>query len=377
MRIILLSFLSLILGCGEYAMPASMLSAPSPTPTDQTSIDLTFTIQLRDTPSGTQPPMNLRRWQGTLTAIVLDEIVCTTVDADIDQPPTITLGAPGQPAVCGQADVTVTLRNARGRTLAASFTIRRGATVTLDDYTLLPATADPPRATSTERPPAAFEGLLVLGFERSAFYPAATCPGATPADWLETLPESGFAEDVLDQTGIHPFAGPDTLYFNVRVIAERSPRGPHGHLGRYPRQLTVHELVAAEIATVEENCDTEAINNLNAARARWTTAAITRYYMRIQHHCECRPEWTAPISLRIEDAVVLSSSSASGHPPPEATTTVDDLFVTIASALAAGLTTAVTYHPTLGYPLDVQLDLEAIAVDGGLSLTVLTLEPLG
>ncbi|MBT5774387.1 MAG: hypothetical protein HOH95_08420, partial [Dehalococcoidia bacterium] len=128
---------------------------------------------------------------------------------------------------------------------------------------------------------------------------------------------------------------------------------------------------------VEENCDIEAINNLNAARARWTTAAITRYYLRIQHHCQCPPEWTAPISLRIEDAVVLSSSSTSAQTTPEdATTTVDDLFVTIASTLAAGLATAVTYDDLLGYPLEVQLDLEAIAVDGGLSLTVLALEPL-
>lgn len=377
MRIILLSFLSLLLGCGEYAMPASIIATPSPTAADQTSTNLTFTIQLRDTPSSTRPLVNLRRWQSTITAIVLDEIVCTTVDTDVDQPPTVILGAPGQPAVCSQAGVTVTLHNLRGRTLSTSFTIRPGATVTLDDYALLPATANPPRATSTERPPATFEGLLVLGFERSAFYLAAVCPGATPADWLETLPESGFAQDVLNQTGIHPFAGPDTLYFNIRVIADRSGRGVHGHLGRYPRQLTVHELLAAEIASVEQNCDAEATDNLNAARARWASAAITRYYMRIQHRCECPPEWTAPISLQIEDAIVLSSSTA-GHTAPEAaTTTVDDLFVTIASALAAGLSTQVTYHETLGYPLEVQLNLEAVAGDRGTSLTVLALEPLG
>jgi hypothetical protein len=37
---------------------------------------------------------------------------------------------------------------------------------------------------------------------------------------------------------------------------------------------------------------------------------------------------------------------------------------------------SVTGRPELGYPLDVQLDLEAIAVDGGLSLTVSDFERL-
>lgn len=40
------------------------------------------------------------------------------------------------------------------------------------------------------------------------------------------------------------------------------------------------------------------------------------------------------------------------------------------------MASAVTYDAELGYPLDVRLDLEAIAVDGGLSLTVSDLERL-
>lgn len=373
MRIYLSSLVILLLGCAEYVQPAIATPIASANPAIRT-----FTIELREAPSATQPPMNQRRWQGTITATVLDGVLCTSVDADVDTPPTIILGNPDQPAVCGQTDVTVVLHNVRGRELNARFTIQPGATVTLDDYTLLPATAGPPPATNAATGPTEFEGLLVLDFERSAFYPSALCPGATPADWLETLPESSFAGDILDQTGVHPFAGPDTLYFQLRVLADRTPRGSYGHLGQYPRQLSVHQLLTAEVALVEQDCDQSAIDELNSARARWTTAAITRYYMRIQHHCQCPPEWSDPISLQIEDAIVLSSSTTSGHTAAQdATTTIDDLFIHIAAALAAGLSTQVTYNETLGYPVNVTLNLEAVAVDSGTSLTVLALEPLG
>ena len=48
----------------------------------------------------------------------------------------------------------------------------------------------------------------------------------------------------------------------------------------------------------------------------------------------------------------------------------------IDDALNHPVDTLVTYDPNLGIPLDVQLDLEAIAVDGGLSLTVSDFERL-
>ena len=57
-----------------------------------------------------------------------------------------------------------------------------------------------------------------------------------------------------------------------------------------------------------------------------------------------------------------------------AATTVDDLFVLVLLAEQAGEQVIVEYDPDLGYPRDVIVDPEAVAVDGGLSLSVSDLQ---
>jgi len=109
---------------------------------------------------------------------------------------------------------------------------------------------------------------------------------------------------------------------------------------------------------------------------RWTTAAISDYRFTIQRRCECPEEWSAPTVVTVRDGVAVSAT-IEGSPAPEgAALTIDDLFAEIDDALNQPVDTLVTYDPDLGIPLDVQLDLEAIAVDGGLSLTVSDFERL-
>lgn len=109
---------------------------------------------------------------------------------------------------------------------------------------------------------------------------------------------------------------------------------------------------------------------------RWLAYAIRDYRFTLQRRCECPDEWSAPTVVTVRDGIAVSATIESTPAPEGAALTIDDLFGAIAAALNEPVETAVTYDTELGIPLDVQLDLEAIAVDGGLSLTVSDFERL-
>lgn len=117
-------------------------------------------------------------------------------------------------------------------------------------------------------------------------------------------------------------------------------------------------------------------DDLSAARERWESSGIAFYEMHIERQCECPREWTGPIEVTVENKLV-SSALFEGQPAPEGSAlTIDELFDEIEASIARGVENEVTYHPDRGYPLSVRLDLDAIAVDGGLSLEVLGLAPI-
>lgn len=89
------------------------------------------------------------------------------------------------------------------------------------------------------------------------------------------------------------------------------------------------------------------------------------------------PGGSAPIEVTVRAGLVTSATLEDGTAAPEgAALTIHALLDGIASALNEPVASAVAYHEDLGYPLEVQLDLEPITVDGGLSLTVTAFERL-
>jgi len=117
-------------------------------------------------------------------------------------------------------------------------------------------------------------------------------------------------------------------------------------------------------------------DEFEAARARWDAAGSDDYFFFLQRRCECPPEWSARTMVIVRGGTVSSASIDGGFAPDGAALTIEELFDEIAAALDEPVDVAVTYDAELGHPLDVQLDLEAIAVDGGLSLTLSGFERL-
>ena len=104
------------------------------------------------------------------------------------------------------------------------------------------------------------EGVFEKGLEHSAFYPEVECPVGAERYWVSWLPESRFDGRIEEQTGTAPFGGPfaepDVRAFAVTIRGELSQRGDFGHLGQYPREVTVHELIdAALLSGCDDNGD--------------------------------------------------------------------------------------------------------------------------
>ncbi len=90
-------------------------------------------------------------------------------------------------------------------------------------------------------------GVFEIGFEHSAFYPDVECAAGSTPYWVSWVPELDFAQRIIDETGQHPFAEPFVPPFRVRVRGVVSEPGNYGHLGQYPREVVVHEVLSVMV----------------------------------------------------------------------------------------------------------------------------------
>jgi hypothetical protein len=104
-------------------------------------------------------------------------------------------------------------------------------------FACAPRESTPPPAPPKPRPVIVtseeFRGLYIVGDERSAFEPC----GKTEAWWIDFSPE---ARETLREYKVSGWG-----HWPMRVRGTLSPKGRYGHLGMYPRQLNVEQVIAA------------------------------------------------------------------------------------------------------------------------------------
>lgn len=109
-------------------------------------------------------------------------------------------------------------------------------------------------------------------------------------------------------------------------------------------------------ATPESPASVGALEELAAARQRWAEAALDSYHYVFRNDCgECDPSERRPREVVIRD----------GTPSGPRQHTVEALFERVEQAIVDERSVEVTYHPDLGYPTDLAIDMEARAFDGG------------
>lgn len=118
----------------------------------------------------------------------------------------------------------------------------------------------------------------------------------------------------------------------------------------------------------------------NEHRALWRTHALANYSFEYNEVCECPPVLSAPNLVEVRNGrvwqVTLTESGQLLNPETEALfPSINDLFDRIDEAIrleAASID--VSYHPTLGYPIEIAIDYDPMTIDDETTITVLNLE---
>ena len=125
--------------------------------------------------------------------------------------------------------------------------------------------------------------------------------------------------------------------------------------------------------------------NLDTARARWKSAAISSYEYGYNKYCDCHRESPPETVVTVRGGQVVGVR----HRPVGFTNevqaeqrnlqfywTVDGLFDLVAAALARGATVRASYDPQLGYPTQVYIDYDANFIGDELDVRLTAVTPL-
>ena len=125
-----------------------------------------------------------------------------------------------------------------------------------------------------------------------------------------------------------------------------------------------------------------AAQQLQHNKQLWAKQKIFNYRYSLRRSCFCLPEVTQPVEITVRNGKVTSLIGVNSRKPVnrEYFTKYDSitkLFEVIQDAIAKKAhRLSVTYHPTLGYPTQIDIDYNKQMADEELSLTLENLQPL-
>ena len=132
---------------------------------------------------------------------------------------------------------------------------------------------------------------------------------------------------------------------------------------------------------VEIDSSSNDLTLLESARKKWQSHSGQYYTVQSKKNCFCLDEMTAQMKVSIlNDSVLSAVNIASGEVISKAIqaeiSTVDTLFSLIERAIADDISIEVSYNEEFGYPEITKIDIEQLAADGGLHITLSNLEIL-
>ena len=140
----------------------------------------------------------------------------------------------------------------------------------------------------------------------------------------------------------------------------------------------------ADLAVLGEG-ETPVNYRLNAAQLRqhrqlWRNQNISSYRYTLQVSCFCTPEVTQPVVIEVRNNRVTSITAANTGKPVNQEyfrqyNSVPKLFNIVQNAIAKNAASmSITYHPTLGYPTQINIDKDAQMADEEIYLTIENLQ---
>lgn len=145
--------------------------------------------------------------------------------------------------------------------------------------------------------------------------------------------------------------------------------------GRFTLVVTID--LITELEPIEPAIDLDDLEQLENAHALWQESAPAAYRYVLTVHCECPAEFAGPFHVTMRDGRIESIKWVNDGTETDAEVfTIDEALERIGFAIVAGIDVDVKYDPVLGYPTQVIIDPEAVAVDGGLAFSITNFEVL-
>ncbi len=192
------------------------------------------------------------------------------------------------------------------------------------------------------------------------------------AEWFHD-PASLALEGIID---VAVFADP-VLGFPRRVTIEADELVGLP-AGRPVKVDVTLDLVGASRSPDHPDIDEAAGADLARARSRWEDSRPTSYRFTVTNHCMCPAEFIGPFAVRVHgnQIVEVTRDGARVDATVAQVSTIDEMFEMIEAAIDSRVRVEIAYHPAFGYPEVVVIDVDAVAVDGGISFSVGDLAPL-
>ena len=123
------------------------------------------------------------------------------------------------------------------------------------------------------------------------------------------------------------------------------------------------------------SCGGSANSELNRNEKLWKSQNITSYDFTLTRSCFCPEDWRGPVNIQVRNGTVTSTKYVSNGQTATSekfgdVDTIEELFAVIRDAYEGkntfdqkAETVEVTYHPQMGYPLTIFIDVSTQIAD--------------
>jgi len=136
------------------------------------------------------------------------------------------------------------------------------------------------------------------------------------------------------------------------------------------------------VIVLSSSCGSSANSELERNEKLWQSQNLTSYDFTLERQCFCPEDWRGPVNITVRNGKVTSLVYVSNGQTATAdkfgdVDTIDELFDVIRDAYEGkntfdqkAETVNVTYHPEMGYPLTIYIDVSQMMADEEQGYTV-------
>lgn len=130
------------------------------------------------------------------------------------------------------------------------------------------------------------------------------------------------------------------------------------------------------------SCDSSATSELDSNKELWQSQNLTDYDFTLERQCFCPEDWRGPVVIQVRNGkavaiTYVSTGEIAGAEKFEDVDTIEELFDVIRDAYEGkntfdekAETVNVSYHPEMGYPLTIFIDVSTNIADEEQGYTV-------